>query len=173
MLSDASQIPAAPALRPLLARRAAAEGRTRPGSGGADSTRKKSGGLVLTRHIDQSIMIGDEVEVQVVGIKAGTVRLKIIAPRLIPVHRREVFDAIQDNPPVAPPIQTPTVTRVGKPSGGLVLTRSVLQSIMIGDDVEFMVVDIRPNTVKIKISAPQTVAVHRREVFDSIRGEKD
>ena len=171
MLSEASRIPAAPALRPLMAQRAAAEGGALPGPGGDQSNRKQLGGLVLTRHMNQSIMIGDEVEVQVVGIKGGTVRIKIVAPRTVPVHRREVFDAIRDTPQEVPPAREPVSPRGGKPSGGLVLTRSALQSIMIGNDVELTVVDIRPSTVKIKVSAPKSVPVHRREIFDSIRGE--
>ncbi len=170
MLSEASRIPVATVLRPLMERLAAADGRALPGTGGGDPKGKKVGGLVLTRHLDESIMIGDEVEVQVVGIKAGAVRLKIVAPRSISVHRREVFDAIRETPAVAPPAREPAPARPGKPPGGLVLTRSPLQSIMIGDEVELVVVEIRPTTVKIKILAPRSVAVHRREVFDSIRG---
>jgi carbon storage regulator len=139
---------------------------------GDDQGTKRLGGLVLTRHLDESIMIGDKVELQVVGIKSGTVRLKVVAPRSIPVHRREVFDAIRSRPTpqeVAPPAE-PIVPRPGKPQGGLVLTRSALQSIMIGDEVEIAVVEIRPSTVKLRISAPKSIAVHRREVFEAIRG---
>ena len=128
--------------------------------------------LNLTRHLGESIMIGEAVEVQVVGLKASTVRIKIVAPRSIPVHRREVFDAIQAAPVVPADSATMPETvppRPVKPQGGLVLTRSMHQSIMIGEDVEIMVVEVRPTTVKLKISAPRTVAVHRREVFDAIR----
>ena len=174
MLSEASQTPAAPALRPSMAARASTEGRGLAVSQG-DDVAKRLGGLVLTRHLDESIMIGEEVELQVVGIKSGTVRLKVVAPRSIPVHRREVFDAIRSSPApqeVAPPAG-PSIPRPGKPQGGLVLTRSAQQSIMIGEDVEIAVVEIRPSTVKLKISAPRTVAVHRREVFDAIRDGQD
>jgi carbon storage regulator len=171
MLSEASQTPAAPALRPSKAPRASAEGRGLPLSDSDDPGTRRLGGLVLTRHLDESIMIGDEVELQVVGIKSGTVRLKIVAPRSIPVHRREVFDAIRSSPApqeVAPPAE-PNIVRPGKPQGGLVLTRSAQQSIMIGGEVEIAVVEIRPSTVKLRISAPKSVAVHRREVFEAIR----
>jgi carbon storage regulator len=43
------------------------------------------------------------------------------------------------------------------------------QSIMVGDDVELAIVEVRPTTVKLKIVAPRTIAVHRREVFEAIR----
>ncbi len=51
--------------------------------------------LVLSRQKDESIMIGDDVEVTIVDVRGDKVRLGITAPRSIPVHRREVYDAIQ------------------------------------------------------------------------------
>jgi carbon storage regulator len=51
--------------------------------------------LVLSRQRDESIMIGDNVQVTVVDIRGDKVRLGIVAPTEIPVHRKEVFDAIQ------------------------------------------------------------------------------
>ena len=50
--------------------------------------------LVITRKLEQSIVIGGEVEVIVLGITKDGVRLGIRAPRSVQVHRREVFDAI-------------------------------------------------------------------------------
>ena len=50
--------------------------------------------LVLTRKRDQSIVIGPDVEVVVVEIIGDKVRLGIHAPREMPVHRKEVADAI-------------------------------------------------------------------------------
>ena len=50
--------------------------------------------LVITRKPDQSIVIGGEVEVIVLGITKDGVRLGIKAPRTVQVHRREVFEAI-------------------------------------------------------------------------------
>ncbi|WP_291272996.1 carbon storage regulator CsrA [Geothrix sp.] len=50
--------------------------------------------LVITRKPDQSIVIGGEVEVIVLGITKEGVRLGIKAPRSVQVHRREVFEAI-------------------------------------------------------------------------------
>ena len=51
--------------------------------------------LVLSRQKDESIMIGDEVEITIVDVRGDKVRLGINAPRSIAVHRREIYDAIQ------------------------------------------------------------------------------
>ena len=51
--------------------------------------------LVLSRQRDESIMIGDEVEITIVDVRGDKVRLGITAPKRIPVHRREIYDAIQ------------------------------------------------------------------------------
>ena len=51
--------------------------------------------LVLSRQRDETIMIGDDVEITVVDIRGDKVRLGITAPRHIQVHRKEVYDAIK------------------------------------------------------------------------------
>lgn len=51
--------------------------------------------LVLSRKKDESIVIGDDVEITIVDVRGDKVRLGITAPKSIPVHRREVYDAIQ------------------------------------------------------------------------------
>jgi len=51
--------------------------------------------LVLSRQRDESIMIGDDVEIIIVDVRGDKVRLGITAPKDIPVHRREIYDAIQ------------------------------------------------------------------------------
>lgn len=51
--------------------------------------------LVLSRQRDESIIIADNIVVTVVDIRGDKVRLGITAPTEIPVHRREVYDAIQ------------------------------------------------------------------------------
>ncbi len=53
----------------------------------------------------------------------------------------------------------------------LVLTRKTDESIMIGDDIEVKLLDIKENQVKVGISAPKSVAVHRREVYLAIQSE--
>ena len=51
--------------------------------------------LVLSRNKDESIMVGDNVEITIVDVRGDKVRLGITAPREIPVHRKEVFEAIK------------------------------------------------------------------------------
>lgn len=51
--------------------------------------------LVLTRKEEESIMIGDDIEVKVLNLRENQVKIGIIAPRSIPVHRREVYLAIR------------------------------------------------------------------------------
>lgn len=53
----------------------------------------------------------------------------------------------------------------------LVLTRKENESIMIGNDIEVKVLDVKDNQVKIGIVAPRAVAVHRREVYLAIQAE--
>ena len=51
--------------------------------------------LVLSRQRDETIMIGDEIEITVVDIRGDKVRLGITAPTRIAVHRKEVYEAIR------------------------------------------------------------------------------
>jgi carbon storage regulator len=51
--------------------------------------------LVLSRQRDESIIIGDDIEITIVDVRGDKVRLGINAPREISVHRKEIYDAIQ------------------------------------------------------------------------------
>ena len=51
--------------------------------------------LVLTRKKGQSLMIGQDVEIAVIDVQGDQVRLGIIAPKSIPIHRKEIFDEIK------------------------------------------------------------------------------
>jgi len=51
----------------------------------------------------------------------------------------------------------------------LVLTRKAKQAIKIGDDIEVTIVAIQGDQVKIGINAPQSIEVHRKEIFDAIQ----
>ncbi len=51
--------------------------------------------LVLSRQRDQSIMIGDNIEITIVDVRGDKVRVGINAPKQVAVHRKEVYEAIQ------------------------------------------------------------------------------
>ncbi len=51
--------------------------------------------LVLSRTRDETIMVGDDIEITVVDVRGDKVRLGIKAPTTIPVHRKEVYEAIK------------------------------------------------------------------------------
>ena len=53
--------------------------------------------LVLTRHANQSIMIGEDVVITVLEVRGDQVRLGIRAPRSVDVHREEVFVALRES----------------------------------------------------------------------------
>jgi carbon storage regulator len=53
----------------------------------------------------------------------------------------------------------------------LVLTRKLNQSIVIGDGIEIIVLEVRGEQVRLGIKAPKSVAVHRKEIYDQIRDE--
>jgi carbon storage regulator len=62
------------------------------------SAGEKVGVLVLTRKSNQSIMIGDDIEISVLAVMGDKVRIGIEAPRSVPVFRREVYVEIQQDP---------------------------------------------------------------------------
>ena len=61
--------------------------------------------LILTRRVGETLMIGDEVTVTVLGVKGNQVRIGVNAPRDVAVHREEIYDRIKQeqlaNPDVA------------------------------------------------------------------------
>lgn len=52
--------------------------------------------LVLSRKKNESIMIGDHIEVKILSVDGDQIKLGIVAPRNVKVHRSEVFQAIQE-----------------------------------------------------------------------------
>lgn len=51
--------------------------------------------LILTRRIGETLMIGSDITVTVVGVKGGQIRIGINAPKNIPVHRKELYERIR------------------------------------------------------------------------------
>lgn len=61
--------------------------------------------LVLSRKKNESIVINNDITIIVVEIRGDKVRLGVEAPKEVPVHRREVFDAIRRNEKGPPPVE--------------------------------------------------------------------
>ena len=51
--------------------------------------------LILTRRVNESLMIGDQITVRVLEVKGNQVRLGVNAPKEVPVHRKEVYERVQ------------------------------------------------------------------------------
>ncbi len=51
--------------------------------------------LVLSRKKDESIMIGDQIEIKILAVDGEQIKIGIVAPKTVKVHRSEVFEAIQ------------------------------------------------------------------------------
>jgi carbon storage regulator len=62
--------------------------------------------LVVTRKKDEKLIIGTEIEIQVLRIGRDNVRLGIKAPPHVPIYRNEIYEAIKrENAPVTPPVK--------------------------------------------------------------------
>lgn len=66
------------------------------GNGDAVTVRDRSDSmLILTRRVGETLMIGDDVTVTVLGVKGNQVRIGVNAPRDVSVHREEIYDRIK------------------------------------------------------------------------------
>jgi carbon storage regulator len=74
--------------------------------------------LVLSRQRDETIMIGDNIEITIVDIRGDKVRLGITAPTTIAVHRKEVYDAIQRENREAAKVKMEDLPNLPVPPGG-------------------------------------------------------
>jgi carbon storage regulator len=54
----------------------------------------------------------------------------------------------------------------------LILTRKLGESIMIGDDIEIEIIEVKGNKVKLGFKADKSISIHRKEVYDSIKKEQ-
>jgi len=75
--------------------------------------------LVLSRQRDQTIMIGDDIEITVVDIRGEKVRLGINAPAHIPVHRKEVYAGQEEEAPGSAPERQRAVMSLNRSSGAV------------------------------------------------------
>jgi carbon storage regulator len=76
--------------------------------------------LVLSRKKNESIVINNDITVTVVEIRGDKVRLGIVAPKEVPVHRQEVFDAIHGKTPGGDPAPSTVVTKPADAPGSVV-----------------------------------------------------
>lgn len=58
--------------------------------------------LILTRRVGESLMVGDDITVTVLGVKGNQVRIGVNAPKDVAVHREEIYNRIQDDTTPAP-----------------------------------------------------------------------
>jgi carbon storage regulator len=52
--------------------------------------------LILTRRVGESLMVGDEITVTVLGVKGNQIRIGVDAPKDVAVHREEIYQRIKD-----------------------------------------------------------------------------
>jgi len=133
---------------------------------------------MISRHRGESIVIGNDVEIRIIDVRGDKVRLSFTAPKHIPVHRREIYDAIIREKPKKPPQKSAADKKIidfqsnflhSKILSNLVLSRYRGESIIIGDEVEFIIVDVRGDKVSLGITCPKDIPVHRREIYDDIK----
>ena len=72
--------------------------------------------LILTRRVGETIVIGDDVVVTVLGIKGNQVRIGINAPKDVSVHREEIYQRIQQEKNTTPTSQPETVAAAPAPT---------------------------------------------------------
>ncbi len=124
--------------------------------------------LVLSRRRDETIMIGDEVEITVVDIRGDTVRLGINAPRNVSVHRKEIYDAIQAEMVVAAKetVQSvPDQGSVGNLLGSMLKQKENLAAI----DVTSLK-KLTGGTIQSSLSAPPLAGAGTRKIAKKTSG---
>ena len=69
--------------------------------------------LILTRRVGETVMIGNDVTVTVLGVKGNQVRIGVNAPKTVSVHREEIFDRIKGERSEATEGSGPSLAAVG------------------------------------------------------------
>lgn len=57
--------------------------------------------LILTRRVGETMMVGDDITVTILGVKGNQIRIGVNAPKDVPVHREEIYQRIQEGRPQA------------------------------------------------------------------------
>jgi cupin 2 domain-containing protein len=119
--------------------------------------------IVFSRKKDESIIIGDVIEIIVVEIRDDKVRLGIITPKEMSVHRGEALALMGRPRPTKPqPLFGPGLV----PDGGfLVLSRRKNEWLVIDGHITVVVVEIQPDKVRIGIDSPREIMPQRREAY--------
>ena len=73
--------------------------------------------LILTRRVGESLMIGDEINVTVLGIRGNQVRIGVNAPKEVAVHREEIYERIKQEQTGAAPEKTAAPSPESEPEG--------------------------------------------------------
>ena len=104
--------------------------------------------LVLRRKVNEVVVIDDIIEVMVVELRPGKVRIRVSAPSHLPIYRKELGGGKGGG-------------ETGR--GSLVISRKFQERIVIGDSIEVTVVAIVPGGVRLGFDAPGEMKIIRKE----------
>ena len=168
--------------------------------------------LVLSRRVNESVLVGDNLVFTILGIRGDNVRIGIRAPQSLRIQRQEIAEALERESAerrlasvrtskvvgaeatggrttnigyglVQEGIEeaaTSTVRRLVEPVGStettppnsmVIVTRKRRESIVVGSDVVFTVVDVRVDKVRIGVQAPKDFNIQRQEIVEAIEWE--